>query len=298
MNHNFSPTSAASYTVASNQFLYASGSPPNSAPQPAGPSANAANATSRHINNSVLADLAGKLGRPRVDAPSIIPVSKEAHNNVAMNDADFNEALCGHFLFTKTSDLLFEQKLQNWESLASISGPLPMNSGRAIAARRIRDAYQNGASTLDLRGLTLTSLPDCLSQITSLTSLLISDNNLAVIPNLPENLTFLDASCNEITTLTNFPDSLKDVSLHTNSLTRLPRLHEGLVSLMVFNNELIELNGIPSSIRELDASWNRLQRVPPINYPIEFVDFSHNPVTQVPLNLTRAPSNLSLFRMP
>lgn len=79
------------------------------------------------------------------------------------------------------------------------------------AERLLNLAYKNGSESLNLEGLRLTSLPDCLGELNSLKVLNLSNNRLGKIPPLPRSLTSLDLRDNEAVELPAIPRPLRDL---------------------------------------------------------------------------------------
>ncbi len=143
------------------------------------------------------------------------------------------------------------------------------------ALARIEAARTSQASTLDLAGLGLDSLPPEIGRLTQLTELNLARNRLTSLPDWMGDLTavtHLNLTGNRLTTL---PDRLGDLtgmtelSLRGNQLSALPDALGNLTRLAdldVTGNRLTELPeriGDLAALTSLDLTTNRLARLPP-----------------------------------
>jgi len=114
-------------------------------------------------------------------------------------------------------------------------------------------------------------IQECLD-LTKGTTLSLSDLGLTELPdNLPDTLTYLDCSGNNIKSL---PDNLPDT----------------LENLLCLDNKLLKLpNKLPKSLRYLNCSCNHIE-VLPNNLPdsLEVLCFYHTQVTKLPQNIPRS----------
>ena len=98
----------------------------------------------------------------------------------------------------------FEHRLSAWVA----DCPPDQRRGRHAAAEKIATAHRNGASKLELIDMALTSLPDCLCELTALRELEVGVNRLTGLPALPKGLTALHAAANALETLPELPPGL------------------------------------------------------------------------------------------
>lgn len=108
-----------------------------------------------------------------------------------------------------SSSSTFAEKIDHWANTATTEQG--QNINRAV--QLLNFAEQTGAETLDMRGLRLTSLPDCLHELSSLEELNLSDNRLGEIPPLPRFLTSLDLRRNEAVELPTISRTLHDLKV-------------------------------------------------------------------------------------
>jgi hypothetical protein len=121
------------------------------------------------------------------------------------------------------------------------------------------------------------SLPDSLSNLSALNTLLLNDNQLGDhIVALPETLQILNLASNQFTdAVPSLPPSLEVISLDNNLLEgSLPILPDSLTSLSVINNQLTgNIPTLPASLMEFKASNNQFTGSIPV-LPALLISFS------------------------
>ncbi|EID1776700.1 type III secretion system effector E3 ubiquitin transferase SspH1 [Salmonella enterica subsp. enterica serovar Cotham] len=183
--------------------------------------------------------------------------------------------------------------------------PAGESPGRAAVVQEMRDCLNNGNLVLNVGASGLTTLPDRLPP--HITTLVIPDNNLTSLPELPEGLRELEVSGNlQLTSLPSLPQGLQKLWAYNNWLASLPTLPPGLGDLAVSNNQLTSLPEMPPALRELRVSgnnltslpalpsglqklWaynNRLTSLPEMSPGLQELDVSHNQLTRLPQSLT------------
>ncbi len=150
----------------------------------------------------------------------------------------------------------------------------PPSEAAARRAAGLRILMANNSSPrreveLDLDGLGLSTLPNCLANLRSVAALNVSDNNLTELPSLPPALKHLAASANQLVRLPVLPEGLIVLEVDRNSLTELPTLPHSLESLDAARNYLREVPGqssgllaLPVELNNFDLRWNPLDRCP------------------------------------
>ena len=148
------------------------------------------------------------------------------------------------------------------------------SAGYREAERRIEECRKANGTMLDLRGLSLTSLPLDLGMLTALQTLDLGSNQLISLPENFENLTelrWLDLGKNKLASLpegVGMLRALESLYLHFNQLTSLP---EGMVKLTALRS--LNLSGNPlkslpeglgelTSLRKLGVTDNELTSLP------------------------------------
>lgn len=163
--------------------------------------------------------------------------------------------------------------------------PAGESPGRAAVVQEMRDCLNNGNLVLNVGASGLTTLPDRLPP--HITTLVIPDNNLTSLPELPEGLRELEVSGNlQLTSLPSLPQGLQKLWAYNNWLASLPTLPPGLGDLAVSNNQLTSLPEMPPALRELRVSGNNLTSLPEMSPGLQELDVSHNQLTRLPQSLT------------
>jgi len=173
---------------------------------------------------------------------------------------------------------LFKKELARWLCCASASE----GSGRQVAAERIADAFKNHASALQLSGLRLKSLPECLHRLKTVQQLHLDNNCLTKLPALPKKLSLLCANRNQLRTLPELPAELVNLEVCDNQLHRLPPLPENLAALGVTHNYLTDLPALPRSLEEINLSGNRLRSLPALPPNLTQLSVGYNQLTELP----------------
>ena len=162
----------------------------------------------------------------------------------------------------------FISELESWSEEGSAF------EDREEAMRAIKNSYVNQGKGLNLNNFALTSLPNCIGQLTNLERLNLSENSLATLPNCIgqlTNLQELDLSSNRLEA---FPDSignltnLQELDLSSNRLETLPDSIGNLTNLQELDLRENSLATLPESIgnandlHELDLMDNPLRALP------------------------------------
>ena len=79
---------------------------------------------------------------------------------------------------------------------------------------------------------------------------------LAILDNLPENLTKLYCSRNKITKLDNLPLGIKEFDLSSNEVTNLDYLPNSIKILNCSHNKIKSFDNLPNSIEEINLTFN------------------------------------------
>jgi Leucine-rich repeat (LRR) protein len=185
----------------------------------------------------------------------------------------------------KTAEHLIQKDLSECEERADYT------------VQRVRQCFDAQLPTLELRNLSLPSLPSCLQKLTSLIKIDLTDNRLDTLteelftlPNLKElivknnklitipfaieqciNLEVLDCSFNRLNRCPRSIRSLqrlRSLDLTANKLSTLPDAFDGLTHLTHLNIGFNQIDQLPPSLKEclllerLDTSINKLQNCP------------------------------------
>jgi len=155
----------------------------------------------------------------------------------------------------------FLQSLNQWAQSEIARNPYNVSNIRD-AVERINEVRNNPqATSLSLNMYELTSLPECIGQLTHLTALVVWSNNLTSLPNSLGNLTNLIQLSLQNNQLNTIPNEIADLpnlqilSINNNQLTTLPNLNTlaSLTHLSVMNNSDLTNISIPSSLQNLQT---------------------------------------------
>ena len=194
----------------------------------------------------------------------------------------------------------FDNCLDAWVQ----ASPPEERHNRPRVRHLIQEAYWEQATSLDLSSSgmilqKLTSLPDCLAQLTSVTHLKVSFNELGALPALPPALTILDVRVNVLLELPHLPQTLTTLEGQDNGLTRLPDLPPALTHLMVHDNQLIELPALPPSLVYVGVVNNQLTALPKLPDTLSELAVAENRLQvlpELPSNLTRLVADRATIR--
>ncbi|EKM8477471.1 SPI-2 type III secretion system effector E3 ubiquitin transferase SspH2 [Salmonella enterica] len=160
------------------------------------------------------------------------------------------------------------------------AAPAEESRGRAAVVQKMRACLNNGNAVLNVGESGLTTLPDCLPA--HITTLVIPDNNLTSLPELPPELRTLEVSGNQLTSLPVLPPGLLELSIFSNPLTHLPALPSGLCKLWIFGNQLTSLPVLPPGLQELSVSDNQLASLPALPSELCKLWAYNNQLTSLP----------------
>ncbi len=117
---------------------------------------------------------------------------------------------------------------------------------------------------------------------TALTNLNCGQNQLTILPILPDRLTYLYCSGNQLTSLPALPNSLITLYGAANQLTSLPTLPSNLEALDCAANQLTSLPTLPSSLTTLYCGYNQLTQLPSLPSSLITIQCLFNQITSLP----------------
>lgn len=174
------------------------------------------------------------------------------------------------------------------------------NKGTEEAARRIDEARDWNAPTINLANLNLTAVPNSLAHLSNLEDLSLDNNQLTAIPEFLvqlSNLRRIYLSNNHLTAIPDFLghiSNLEVLKLNGNKLTSIPNFLGRFPNLQILNLNGNQLTAVPdslgqlSNLRELYLSGNQLTAVPDslgrLSHLREF-HLSDNQLTTIPDSL-------------
>jgi uncharacterized repeat protein (TIGR01451 family) len=116
----------------------------------------------------------------------------------------------------------------------------------------------------------------------SLTGLDCSMNALSSLPTLPNSLTNLNCEGNQLNTLPPLPPLLAELYCRYNQLNSLPSLPNSLTNLWCMFNQLSSLPSLPNSLTELICNNNQLSSLPPLPIALITLSCSSNQLSSLP----------------
>ena len=138
--------------------------------------------------------------------------------------------------------------------------------------QRIAESRTSGE--LDLSKLRLQELPELPQNIWYLNC---SKNNLTRLSELPPNLQALECSRNNLTVLPALPDSLEELVCDFNQLATLPKqLPPNLQLLELHYNQITALPELPNTLISLQCGFNKLRTLPKLPDSLQALDIRGN----------------------
>ena len=107
-------------------------------------------------------------------------------------------------------------------------------------------------------------------------------NKLTSLTNLPNSLIELSCYFNLISSITKFPDSLINLYCDYNKLTSLPNLPLGLKAISCQSNLLTQLPTLPNTIEWISCDGNKLTSLPSLPNSVTDLYCSSNKLTSLP----------------
>ena len=117
----------------------------------------------------------------------------------------------------------------------------------------------------------------------ALQNLYCHQNQLTILTDLPNSVKDLICDQNQITTITSLPTSLTRFSCRYNNLSSLPNLPSSIKEFSCNNNQLTVLPNLPNGLITIDCSHNLLTSLPAIPSSLyNFLACSNNQLTSLP----------------
>lgn len=135
--------------------------------------------------------------------------------------------------------------------------------------------------SVDLSRNNLTNLPNLVC-LPNLETLVVDNNHLMALPELPERLQTLNCNDNHLAKLPELPPTLKKLYCVNNRLTKLPELPPTLEQLYCCHNQLSLLPKFPSTLKMIYCEFNRLKQIPLLNERLIGIHCSNNELTRIP----------------
>ena len=195
----------------------------------------------------------------------------------------------------------FKRKLDDWVSAASQY----RRPHYKKLASQIAWAYKWRSAELKIYNPEVHTLPDCLYELTSLKSLMLNVERVAVLPELPPGLRELtvwgNRESDELQSLPELPQGLhslhisdcclpdlqalppklRHINAHRNNFTTLPPLPSTLDTLHVHSNLLTALPDLPPGLKHLNACCNQLRQLPVLPDGLMTLHVAENLLTEL-----------------
>ncbi len=151
----------------------------------------------------------------------------------------------------------FEIELDRWKAQPTENAE--QANAREIAAEKILKTWNNKANRLDLTGLQLSSLPDCIGKFKNIEVLLVEQNQLNELPQSIRKLSKLKILSCHSNQLKSLPDSvgnlskLEELYLDLNQVSSLPHSLGNLSNLRILSCHGNQLKSLPESVANLHS---------------------------------------------
>ena len=123
---------------------------------------------------------------------------------------------------------------------------------------------------------------DGIQYFTNLENFDCRNNDILILPELPNSLTYLDCNNNNLSILPELPSSLTELICYSNNLSSLPELPSALTYLGCSNNNLSSLTELPSTLTYLSCSSNNLTSLTELPNSLTYLSSSYNDLTILP----------------
>jgi uncharacterized repeat protein (TIGR01451 family) len=137
------------------------------------------------------------------------------------------------------------------------------------------------SETVDLQGSNISNLFG-IQYFDNLTILNCSYNQLTSLPALPNSLTQLTCFYNQLSSLPNLPNSLTHLNCYNNQLSSLPNLPSSLIILFCYFNQLSSLPTLPNSLTNLQCNNNQLSSLPTLPHTLIILRCYNNLLSSLP----------------
>ena len=120
----------------------------------------------------------------------------------------------------------------------------------------------------------------------------LSNLNLKDIPNLPNNLKYLNINNNLIVNICNLPQSLLQLNCKFNRIKIIENLPTELLVLNCSNNLITKIINLPNKLNELNCNENYIHELPILPDSLNYIDITATYITTI----TNIPKNLMHLR--
>jgi GTPase SAR1 family protein len=153
-------------------------------------------------------------------------------------------------------ELNTNEKIQSFQE-KSVRGKVDLNPSKIDPVEdKIKKLSNN--PTLDLSNQNLFRIPVNLKSLTKLKKLILNNNQIIKIENLPPNIIELELNNNEIEVIENLPPKLQYLKIRNNKIKTITNLPKTLFSVDLSNNLINSSEGLPTSLKLVKLSGNKL----------------------------------------
>jgi len=110
---------------------------------------------------------------------------------------------------------------------------------------------------LDLSDTGISELPPGLYRVEG--QLILNNNQITTIENIPDSVTELHLNNNQITTIENIPDSVTRLYLSKNQITTIENIPNSVIELWLKNNQITKKENIPDSVTYINIDSNPIE---------------------------------------
>ena len=111
----------------------------------------------------------------------------------------------------------------------------------------------------------------------------IKGQGLTFLPSLShfKNLKKLDASINQLTYITDFPETLEYINIQGNRLKQIPPFPKNLKTFIASHNQLESLPDTPDTLISLFCKSNRIEKLPKLSINLQRMNVSNNLIESI-----------------
>lgn len=140
------------------------------------------------------------------------------------------------------------------------------------------DNLPTGLKQLCCKNNQLNKLPSL--QHCELILLNVSNNNIYMLPLLPNSIEYLYLNNNKILNIPNFPKSLKHLECSHNKIMHISYIAKNIQTIICDHNQICQLPYLSEFhfLKTLICNSNLIKELPPLPNGIEYINYSDNPI--------------------
>jgi len=189
------------------------------------------------------------------------------------NYAQIAQAVLREVQLPNLRGILNDGNLSKKEKIESIKAWFNNEENRN-SIHRIRD--------LNIRDANLTRIPEEIQLFIGLRELLLNQNQITRIENLPAGLIRLFLDQNQISKIENLPAGLIRLNLRYNQqISKIENLPAGLEGLHLNQNQISKIENLPAGLSYLDLDHNQISKIENLPAGLENLDLYHNQIRKI-----------------